>query len=109
MIWFMIIAHCFADMALQPSFIAHNKDKRFILMFFHALMVTGSVTIPVFIFGTLTLNVVLVLLLSHIVIDSWKSRQPKDDKHFWCIYVDQGLHLLFIIIAAFMGGVPFVF
>lgn len=85
---------------IQPSFIAHNKHRKFVLMFFHALSVTGVVSIVMYIFGIFTVLSVSGLLISHIIIDTWKSRQPKDDEHFWCIYVDQFLHFVFIVMAS---------
>ena len=100
LIWFMIVAHCIGDMCLQSSFIAHNKHRIFGLMFFHALTVTGIITIPMFLFDSLTLHAVIILLVSHIIIDTWKSRQPRDDEHFWCNYVDQFFHLVFILIVS---------
>lgn len=102
LLWFMIIAHCLADMCWQPSFIAHNKNRKFVLMFFHALTVTGVISIALYIFNVFTFAAVFFLLWTHILIDTWKSRQPKDDDHFWCIYVDQGLHLLTMIIVVHM-------
>ena len=100
LIWFMIVAHCIADMCIQPSFIAHNKGRIFGLMFFHALTVTGIITIPMFLFNSFSLQAIIILLVSHIIIDTWKSRQIKDDAHFWCNYVDQFSHLVFIVIAS---------
>lgn len=98
LLWFMIIAHCLADMCWQSSFISHNKNRKFVLMFFHALCVTGMISIPLYVFNVLTFATILFLLISHIMVDVWKSNQPKDDDHFWCIYVDQTLHLLCMIL-----------
>lgn len=100
LIWFMVVAHCFADMCWQSSFTAHNKGRLFGLMFFHALTVTGAISIPLFLLGTLTIPAIIILIISHMVIDTWKSKQIKDDEHFWCNYVDQFAHLVFIVIVA---------
>lgn len=109
MFWFMVIAHMFSDMALQPSFFSKNKDKKPVLMLFHTMMVTGAVSIPIVLFGTLTYPIIIFLIVTHFAVDSWKSRVPKDDEHFWAIYVDQGLHLVCMLVAAALTGVPFVF
>ena len=99
LLYFMITAHCLADMCWQPSFIAHNKHRLFVLMVFHALTVSSVISIPMYIFGYECFAVGVIFLIStHILIDTWKSRQPKDDAHFWCLYVDQGAHLLAMII-----------
>ena len=109
MFWFLIIAHMFADMALQPSFFAKKKAERPGIMLFHTMMVTGAVSIPIFIFGTLTYPIIAFLIVTHFIIDSWKSRVPKDDAHFYAIYLDQGLHFVCMILGAVAAGVPFTF
>ena len=103
LLYFMITAHCLADMCWQPSFIAHNKSRIPLLMFFHALTVSMVISIPMYIFGYKSFIVGVIFLIStHILIDTWKSNQLKDDDHFWCNYVDQGSHLLVMIIVAIL-------
>lgn len=104
MLYFMVVGHCIADMCLQPSFIAHNKHRINILMFFHAFTVSSVASIPMYIFNHEHFVIAVIFLtLTHIVIDSWKSRQPKDDDHLWCLYVDQGAHLLAMVITVGIG------
>jgi hypothetical protein len=35
------------------------------------------------------------------LIDNWKSKLPKTPEYFNAIYIDQGLHLITIIITSF--------
>lgn len=78
----------------QPSFLAKNKNRKPIIMFFHALMVSGVVSIPMYLFDVFEAPLILFLIVSHMTIDQWKSGVPKTDDYFYCIYIDQLLHLL---------------
>ena len=108
MFWFLLVAHIIGDGAFQPSFVAHNKDKLFILMLWHSITVTGMISIPLFLMDKLNLYVIFFLVITHILIDSWKSRQPKDDEHLWCTTLDQVAHVLCIVIVAIFMDVPFM-
>lgn len=104
LLFYMVIAHCYMDMN-QPSFLAKNKNRKPVIMFFHALMVSGVVSIPIYILVGVDIMFVLsvmFLVLSHMIIDKWKSGTPKDEEHFHYIYIDQGYHLLCMIFVATM-------
>ena len=97
MFW-LVFAHMIGDMVLQTSFIAQQKGKRFYLMFCHIISYLGAIGITLHIFNIFSWYGMLWIGIGHLAMDSWKSRQPKDDKHFWCIYVDQGWHFLQLLI-----------
>lgn len=103
LLFFMVVAHCLTDMN-QPSFLAKNKNRKPVIMFFHTFMVSGAVAIPMYLFGVFNVVYIGILIGSHMIIDQWKSGTPKDDEHLFYIYIDQGLHLLVMVIVAWMAG-----
>jgi len=106
LLWFMIVAHCLSDMCWQSSFVSGRKGQKLVILFFHALCVTGAISIPMYILSDpleymLPISIVY-LIFTHVVVDHWKSNSPRDDEHFYYIYIDQLLHLMCIIIAWMM-------
>ena len=91
-LWFLFVAHHLGDMVFQTSFIAQYKRDKIFVMLFHAIIWAGVVSIPLYLFGMFTYWKIAWLVFGHAAIDTWKVRQPRDEKHFWCIYVDQILH-----------------
>ena len=94
----LLYAHCMGDMVFQTSFISKNKSKRPLLMLFHVIIWTGTVCLALYFTGLLKTWHIIFLAVVHFATDSWKSRQPKDDEHFWCIYVDQFVHFVQMVV-----------
>lgn len=101
-LWFCLVAHYLGDVAWQKHEIGHGKSNRWYLMLTHVMVWAGVVTVPLFYFGLLTWWKPIFLVCGHWIIDSWKSRQPKDDEHWNLVYVDQGLHILQILIVVIL-------
>lgn len=91
----LFIAHLLTDFILQPaSWIEHRQQNKFASgkLYLHGL-ITGLVA---FLFlGTDYWPVILIITLSHILIDGWKSYQPEKVKFF---LIDQLLHLVVILL-----------
>ncbi|HKO79999.1 MAG TPA: DUF3307 domain-containing protein [Chitinophagaceae bacterium] len=89
----LLIAHLLADFILQPSsWIVDRQQKRFASgkLYLHGF-ITGIVSL--LFLGAGYWLVVLVIMLSHIIIDGWKSYQPEKVNYF---LIDQLLHLIVI-------------
>jgi hypothetical protein len=95
LLWF---AHCMGDMVFQTEFIATYKSKFFYAMFTHVFIWSATICIALAYLGLFHVWKFIFLILGHYLIDKWKSNQPKDKEHLWCIYADQFLHLAQIMI-----------
>ena len=82
------------DMPLQTSFISQNKGKHFYLMFCHIMTYCGAIGIALHLLDIFNWYYILWIAIGHVIMDMWKSRQIRDDAHFWMIYIDQGWHYL---------------
>lgn len=100
LIFWLIFAHIIGDMALQTEFIAHNKGKYFYLMFCHIMIYLGVIGITFYLLGMFSWMAMFWIAGGHLSMDLWKSKQPKDEAHFWQIYVDQGWHYFQLLIVA---------
>lgn len=98
MIFWLVFAHIIGDMSLQTEFIAMNKGKKWYLMFCHIMIYTGVIGIALLLLNIFNWWGVLWIAVSHYAMDKWKSLQPRDEAHFWQIYLDQGWHYLQLII-----------
>jgi len=90
----VILAHLLTDFILQPSsWIISRKRKHFASpwLYVHGLVTALAVLALVGIHYWVT---VLIILVTHILIDGWKSYQPEETKYF---LIDQLLHLLVIL------------
>ena len=102
----MLGAHFIGDMALQSQWVAELKAKRFYILLSHCIIWTVCVCIPLKLSGLPPerLGAAAIFLLSgHVLIDSWKSKKPKDDAHWHLIYIDQSLHFLQILFIWFFN------
>ncbi len=93
----LIIAHLLTDFVLQPgSWVAERKGKKFRSpkLYLHAL-VTG-VTAYLFSGKWEVFSLPLLIIITHAIIDGWKSYQKSNTIYF---LIDQLLHLLVIVFA----------
>jgi len=91
----LILAHLLTDFVVQPtSWIESRNQKHFgsVNLYLHGLATALKALLLI---GIYYWWVVLVILITHILIDGWKSYQPKETKYF---LIDQVLHLLVIFI-----------
>ena len=89
----MILAHLLTDFILQPKSWIDSRNRRHFAsphLYLHGLT-TGAVAL--LLVGWTYWITILIVLVTHILIDGWKSFQPQRTKYF---LIDQGLHLLVI-------------
>ena len=89
----LVLAHLLTDFILQPkSWVADRDQKHFgsPLLYLHGL-VTGAMAW--LLTGPQYWLPAVVIMLTHILIDGWKSYRPKTVTYF---LVDQSLHILVI-------------
>jgi hypothetical protein len=96
-IWLVkvLLAHLLTDFILQPtSWIESRNRKHFssIHLYLHGLV---TALVALFLIGIDYWLVVVVIFVTHILIDGWKSYQPPVTKYF---LIDQALHLVVIFI-----------
>lgn len=95
MLWF---AHCMGDMVLQTKFLADFKSKYLYPMLTHVFIWSASISFMLNFLGIFAPWKFAFLFLGHWAMDNWKSKQPRDHEHMWCMYVDQGWHFIQIVI-----------
>jgi hypothetical protein len=102
-LFFPVLAHLLYDFHWQGAFIAENKGKYPFLLFVHAFTWTMLVYAAFYIRQP-QINIIHfnLLLWSHWLCDYWKSHQPKDEEHFWYIYIDQLVHFASIALVWLM-------
>lgn len=96
-IWLVkvLLAHLLTDFILQPtSWIESRNSKHFssIHLYLHGLV---TALVALLLIGIDYWLVVLVIFITHILIDGWKSYKPAVTKYF---LIDQALHLVVIFI-----------
>ena len=97
-LFWLVFAHCVGDMVLQTPFIAKHKGRDWMLMFYHIIIYTGAIIFTLMIFDIYHWWKIIFIVVGHFVMDTWKSRQPKDEKHWHYLYYDQAFHLFQLII-----------
>lgn len=91
----LILSHLLTDFILQPnSWVQDRQNKHFLSP---KLYLHGAVTVllALFMIGISYWPTLLVILISHVAIDGWKSYQRQTAAYF---LIDQALHLLVIFI-----------
>ena len=90
----LILAHLITDFILQPTkWIKSRNKKHFSSGYLYIHGLTTALVALLFIGYTYWI-VVLVILVTHILIDGWKSYRPENTKYF---LIDQALHLAVIL------------
>jgi hypothetical protein len=91
----LILAHLLTDFVLQPtSWIESRNKKHFqsVHLYLHGLI---TALIALLLIGIHYWWVVLIIFITHIAIDGWKSYRPNETKYF---LIDQCLHLIVILV-----------
>jgi hypothetical protein len=89
----LVLAHLLTDFVLQPgSWVESRKRKHFqsVYLYVHGLL---TALIALVLIGFQYWIIGIVILVTHILIDGWKSYQSDEAKYF---LIDQALHLLVI-------------
>lgn len=91
----LILAHLLTDFVLQPtSWIESRSQKHFrsVHLYLHGLV---TALMALLLIGFQYWLVILIILITHILIDGWKSYRPNETKYF---LIDQCLHLAVILV-----------
>jgi hypothetical protein len=91
----LILAHLLTDFVLQPtSWIESRHKKHFgsMHLYLHGFITAIAALLLI---GFQYWWVALIILVTHILIDGWKSYQPNETRYF---LIDQCLHLLVIFV-----------
>jgi hypothetical protein len=90
----LVLAHLITDFILQPTkWIKSRNEKHFSSGYLYLHGLTTALVALLFIGYTYWI-VVLIILVTHILIDGWKSYRPEKTKYF---LIDQALHLAVIL------------
>jgi uncharacterized membrane protein YhaH (DUF805 family) len=92
----LLTAHLLADFPFQTRKLIENKRKPHILVLHIAIIAL----VTVIILGAWPPLLLLILCGSHLVMDAVKIYLLKE-KH-WAFYLDQGIHLLVIVLLAYL-------
>ncbi len=98
-IW-LLFAHFIGDVALQTDSMSKFKQISWVGMVNHCMVWTAMICIVLQYIGIITWWRIAFLFIGHYLMDSWKKKQPADKEHMWCLYLDQGWHIvqLFIVV-----------
>jgi len=91
----LVLAHLLTDFVFQPtSWIESRNKKHFqsVHLYLHGLI---TALVALILIGIHYWFVVLIILITHIAIDGWKSYRPNETKYF---LIDQCLHFIVIFV-----------
>lgn len=96
-IWLIkiILAHLLTDFVLQPTSWIEGRNKkhfRSVHLYLHGLI---TAIVALVLIGVHYWLIAIIILITHTIIDGWKSYQSNETKYF---LIDQCLHLLVIFI-----------
>lgn len=90
----LILSHLLTDFVLQPAVWVEDRGQKHFAsgkLYLHALVTAGLAYI---LLGWHYWLVALIILITHLLIDGWKSYRPGRIRYF---VIDQSLHLLVMI------------
>lgn len=94
-LYFLMFLHYLADFPLQGSYLAENKGKSDYLLFAHAFIWSGIISIGLLYFNLFNISKACSLLFGHYFIDRWKARLNNSGMKE--LVIDQVLHFIQII------------
>lgn len=98
-ILWIILAHYILDYPLQGDFLASTKGKYWYSLFAHCIIYGLGMALVFKFIGVFAIWKVLVLVLSHLIIDYKKATAKNKDLALTSyLYLDQFLHLIINII-----------
>ena len=93
-----LLAHLMYDLHWQGPYVAEVKRTDWFILVVHALtwaLVVGAV---LSLFGSLAEWHLPWLFITHFVVDAWKTRIAPGDRHGRYQLIDQGLHVLSLLV-----------
>jgi len=92
LLW-VLFAHYLADYPLQGPFLAETKGKYFSSLLAHSIIYALTISLCFKILGVYTVWKVLVLFITHMIIDYDKARNGHKNPRVY-LFIDQTLHVL---------------
>ena len=92
---FLVFLHFVADFPMQGSYLAMTKGKVFYSLIAHSVIYAGILSCGLYLLGIYAIWKSVVLLVSHVVIDYWKSHAKNiENQNGIYLYIDQGFHIV---------------
>jgi hypothetical protein len=91
----LILAHLLTDFVFQPGRWIESRNKKHfqsVYLYLHGLI---TAVVALLLIGIHYWWIALIILVTHILIDGWKSYRPIKTKYF---LIDQCLHLIVILV-----------
>lgn len=99
----LMTVHFLYDCHLQGRFIAENKSRSYFILFIHSFVWASTLWLTkYFWYGSQSYLWLIILLLSHGIVDKWKGLHTEIEYNKRDI-IDQGIHIITIILFAIWG------
>jgi hypothetical protein len=93
-ILWLLLGHYILDYPLQGEFLAQTKGKYWYSLLAHSIIYGLGIALVLKFLGVIAVWKVIILVVSHIVIDYKKATAKNKDKALTTyLYIDQGLHI----------------
>lgn len=100
---FVLFAHFILDYPLQGDFLAQTKGKYWYSLLVHSLIYGLGMSICFYFIGVFALWKVIILVLSHIIIDYIKANAKNKERALTSyLYIDQTLHIFINFVLIFV-------
>jgi hypothetical protein len=98
-ILWIILAHYLLDFPLQGEFLTQTKGNYFYSLLAHSMIYSLGMALCFELIGVFAIWKVLILIVSHLVIDEVKANAEDKKKALTThLYIDQALHILIDLI-----------
>jgi hypothetical protein len=99
----LITVHFLYDCHLQSRFIAENKNSSYFILFIHSFVWASSLWLTKYFWlGGTNYLWLIILLLSHGIMDKWKGQHTEISYDKRTI-IDQSFHIFMILLFALFG------
>ena len=91
---FLVFLHFVADFPMQGSYLATTKSELLYSLVAHSVIYAGVLSCGLYMLGIYAIWKSVILLVSHVVIDYWKSHAKNIERqHGIYLYIDQALRI----------------
>lgn len=100
LLFLLIVAHVFGDYVFQGEYLATTKGKNYYHLFVHCIIYTFCFWCVFFYFNKIKISLLLLIFISHFVIDTLKCflTNKNSDKSKIYYVLDQLLHYTVIVL-----------
>ena len=102
---YLVLGHLIADYPLQGDFLGKMKSTNIFLLWTHVIMYSLVIGLVLDHFGMYTNDKLILLIISHFVIDYWKCRIANitnpNAQLTTNLYIDQGLHIIVLLLCVY--------